>query len=328
MPRQDNKSRTGDNYYISGGRGGNGGEGGAHGGGGGTGEGPILNIETAHITLPPNSSMNISSAVAPAAQILKHCPPPSRIFQGREVILERMHQYFAQDTGKQHIYVLYGLGGAGKTQIALKFIEEFSHFTDKIMVDASTPETIDTGLKNLATAWKIGNSSGDALQRLASKQEQWLLFFDNTDDPTINLNQFFPKCNHGNIVVTSRNPDLRVYGGHSQVSDMEESDAVALLLKSAAQEISFVNELHATEIVKELALLPLAIVQAGAFISKSGALDTYLALYEQNRAQLLAERQTQTHDDYKWTVYTTWHMSFDKLSPLAAMFLQLCSFLH
>jgi GTPase SAR1 family protein len=37
-----------------------------------------------------------------------------------------MHQFFKQDLGKQHIYVLYGLGGAGKTQIALKFIEESS----------------------------------------------------------------------------------------------------------------------------------------------------------------------------------------------------------
>jgi tetratricopeptide (TPR) repeat protein len=47
-----------------------------------------------------------------------------------------------------------------------------------------------------------------------------------------------------------------------------------------------------------------------------------------NRAQLLSEKPAQSHDDYEWTVYTTWQMSFDKLSPLAAMFLQLCSFLH
>jgi hypothetical protein len=47
-----------------------------------------------------------------------------------------------------------------------------------------------------------------------------------------------------------------------------------------------------------------------------------------NRAQLLSERPAQTHDDYSWTVYTTWKMSFDKLTKPAAMFLQLCSFLH
>jgi hypothetical protein len=47
-----------------------------------------------------------------------------------------------------------------------------------------------------------------------------------------------------------------------------------------------------------------------------------------NRAQLLREKPAQTHDDYSWTVYTTWKMSFDKLTQPAAMFLQLCSFLH
>ncbi|KAJ7757882.1 hypothetical protein B0H16DRAFT_1536128, partial [Mycena metata] len=56
-----------------------------------------------------------------AAQIASRCPPPSRVFCGREDILNKMHQFFC-DTGIQHIYVLHGLGGAGKTQIALKFI--------------------------------------------------------------------------------------------------------------------------------------------------------------------------------------------------------------
>jgi tRNA A37 threonylcarbamoyladenosine biosynthesis protein TsaE len=35
-----------------------------------------------------------------------------------------MHQYFGQNTKSQDIFVLYGLGGSGKTQIALKFIQE------------------------------------------------------------------------------------------------------------------------------------------------------------------------------------------------------------
>ncbi|KAJ7246192.1 hypothetical protein C8J57DRAFT_986346, partial [Mycena rebaudengoi] len=196
------------------------------------------------------------------------------------------------------------------------------------LVDTSTTETIDIGLKNIATAKKIGDSSQEALQWLATKPEEWLLFFDNADDPKINLNKFFPKCIHGNIIITSRNPNLRVYGAYSQVSDMEESDAVALLLKSAAQETSLANKLLASEIAKELSYLPLAIVQAGAFITESGALDTYLKLYVENRAQLLSERPAQAHDDYEWTVYTTWQMSFDKLSLLAATLLQLCSFLH
>ena len=33
-----------------------------------------------------------------------------------------MREYFFDDLGKQHVFVLYGLGGAGKSQIAFKFV--------------------------------------------------------------------------------------------------------------------------------------------------------------------------------------------------------------
>ncbi|KAJ6521495.1 hypothetical protein DFH09DRAFT_939003, partial [Mycena vulgaris] len=53
-------------------------------------------------------------------------PPPSRHFHGRTGILEKMHQFFTMVSGEQHIFLLYGLGGSGKTQTALKFIQESS----------------------------------------------------------------------------------------------------------------------------------------------------------------------------------------------------------
>jgi Cdc6-like AAA superfamily ATPase len=57
------------------------------------------------------------------SKALVRCPPPSQIFQGRQDILERMDECFSNDTGGRHVYVLYGLGGSGKTQIALKFLD-------------------------------------------------------------------------------------------------------------------------------------------------------------------------------------------------------------
>jgi hypothetical protein len=108
-------------------------------------------------------------------------------------------------------------------------------FTDRFFLDASTAVTIETGLKNIATVKDVGSSSEDALKWLSNTHEDWLLLYDNTDDPKINLNRFLPQCNHGNIITTSRNPELRVYAGaQSAVSDME-ADAVALLLKSASE---------------------------------------------------------------------------------------------
>ncbi|KAJ7627381.1 P-loop containing nucleoside triphosphate hydrolase protein, partial [Roridomyces roridus] len=226
--------------------------------------------------------------------------------------------------------LLHGLGGSGKTQIALTFIEEeCSLFTDIFFIDASTQNTIEAGLSEIAVAKTSGRTPREALQWLRTTQEKWLLFFDNADDPKLNLNAFLPRGRHGNVLITSRNPGLSVYAGaNHRVSDMEEEDAVPLLLTSAAQDDTPENQKIAGEIVKELSYLPLAIVQAGAFISRSGALESYLSLYHSNKARLLSEVPTQSHDDYAWTVYTTWHISFDRLSLTAATLLQLCSFLH
>ncbi|KAJ7895630.1 hypothetical protein B0H14DRAFT_3125286 [Mycena olivaceomarginata] len=293
------------NNNISGGVGGHGGEGHGQGTGGhgGVGQGPAVyqqyNIyQPEHVTV---NNSNARSAAIPASQIVNHCPLPSRMFCGRQDILDKMHCFFASNAGIQNIYVLHGLGGIGKTQIGLKFIQESSsRFSNIFFIDTTTIATIETGLKNIAVVKDSGNSTQDGLLWLTSNVEGWLLFFDNADDPR----------------------------SLSLVSDMEEEDAVALLLKSAVQEATTHTEQIATEIVQALHYLPLAIVQAGAFISKSQDLGCYLALYTKNQAQLLREKPAQSHDHYAWTVYTTWQMSFDQLKPVAAMFLQLCSFLH
>ncbi|KAJ7712802.1 hypothetical protein B0H16DRAFT_553033 [Mycena metata] len=320
---------------IIGGQGGPGGLAHLQGGTGGVGQGPIV-----HITASQLIAHNLQATVATdqalqlqkvrASQIASHCQPPSRIFCGRQDILEKMQNFFSDTDSQQHIYVLHGLGGAGKTQIALKLINESSsHFSDIFFIDTSTIATIETGLKNIAVVKAFGDSPQDGLLWLTSKVEEWLLLFDNADDPGLDLNDFIPQSNHGNIIITSRNPGMCVYAGsHSLVSDMEEEDAVALLLKSASQKATVHTKEIAAEIVKSLHYLPLAIVQAGAFISKSRNLDGYLALYTKNQARLLSERPAQSHDRYAWTVYTTWQMSFDCLTSPAAMFLQYCSFLH
>ncbi|KAF8201977.1 P-loop containing nucleoside triphosphate hydrolase protein [Mycena galopus ATCC 62051] len=263
-------------------------------------------------------------------QTITRCPPPSRIFQGRQTILQKMHQFFSQHRDKQQIFLLHGLGGAGKTQIALKFIEgSSSQFSGIFLIDTSTFETIERGLKNIAATQSAGSTAQDGLQWLTSNTEEWLLVFDNADDPTINLDKFLPHCSHGNILITSRNPGLRgLAGANSLVSDMEEPDAVELLLKSAAEEPTPRNKGMASTIVKALHYLPLAIIQAGAFITESGALGSYLELYTENQAQLLSKKPAQSHDDYALTVYTTWQISFEQLSKPAATLLQLWSFLH
>jgi hypothetical protein len=181
---------------------------------------------------------------------------------------------------------------------------------------------------------------------LISENKEWILLFDNADDPNLDLFPFFPACAHGNIIITSRNPQLAAYGpdSHSKIGDMDEPNAIDLLLQRAVKEKTIQNRHLASEIVKvcwlfihrhsliglvqELSCLPLAIIQAGAYILRFKCLNSYLSIYKENYAKLLNQHPTQSHADYRRTVYTTWQISFSRLSKVSARFLQLCSLLH
>ena len=54
----------------------------------------------------------------------KMCPLPVLSFTGRKEILDKMCQYFDTDRKSQHVFVLHGLGGSGKSQLAFKFLED------------------------------------------------------------------------------------------------------------------------------------------------------------------------------------------------------------
>jgi hypothetical protein len=129
-------------------------------------------------------------------------------------------------------------------------------------LDASTVDTIKSGLKNIALTQSIGSEPEDASHWLSLHQDEWLLIFDNADDPTISLFNYFPSSSSGNILITSRNPQLHVHApdAHHYISDMEEQDAVELLLASAAQLRTTETEILATEIVKVFVLQIFAIL--------------------------------------------------------------------
>ncbi|KAJ7791061.1 hypothetical protein B0H14DRAFT_2396004, partial [Mycena olivaceomarginata] len=203
-------------------------------------------------------------------------------------------------------------------------------FTKQFFINSSSRQTLDTAFTNIAISQGMGKTSEDGSLWLISHVEEWILLFDNADDPDINLFPFFPRCTHGNIIITSRNPQLAGYGpqSYSKVGDMDETNAIDLLLLRAVKEKTIETTQQASEIVKELSCLPLAVIQAGAYISKFNCLSRYLSIYRKNCTNILEWHATQSHDDYELTVYTTWQISFRQLSKVAARFLQLCSLLH
>jgi hypothetical protein len=183
-----------------------------------------------------------------------------------------MNKYFSSDLGERRVFVLHGLGGIGKSQIVLKFIQKCqirtnpsryvmcsvvsisvlttnSHlrrFSDVFFIDATSSETIETDLRNIALAKGAGDSSGDALRWLCRHKEEWLLFIDNADDTSLNLSEYFPQCSHGNIIITSRNAETRVHApnprSNEKVGNLSPEDAKDLLLEVSGMSEDGSNE--------------------------------------------------------------------------------------
>ena len=127
----------------------------------------------------------------------------------------------------------------------------FSRFSDVFYVDASTKETIIADLSQISLAKGLGESEKATLDWLSEQRKEWLLLFDNADDPTLNLLSYFPRCSHGNILITSRNRDTCIHASQfCQVSDMKPEEARDLLLKHARLEHTNETEALATTIVK------------------------------------------------------------------------------
>ncbi|KAJ7060491.1 P-loop containing nucleoside triphosphate hydrolase protein, partial [Mycena amicta] len=250
----------------------------------------------------------LSDPLQNGVPFIRNCPLPSEFFQGRKDILQQLDSLFLRTEQKGHkVVLLYGLGGAGKTQIALKFIADSgSRFTDQIKINASSAETIEAGYRQLAIAKKLGDTMEAAQTWLKANQQEWLVLFDNAAKRDLNLGQYLPKYQHGNILITSRNPDLGIHTGSPRkaikISDLTVDDASVLLLNRAGVELETGdNQKHAAMIAKELHCFPLAIVQAGAFIGKSPRLkqdiSRYVQLYQKNKAALLSEKPAQSTED-------------------------------
>ena len=92
------------------------------------------------------------------------------------------------------------------------------------------------------------------LRWLASQTDQnWLLVFDNADNVDLKLKKFFPSCSSENILITTRNRELRHYttdNADADVQDMDLEDAKALLLVQARAKRSDENIALAEAIVK------------------------------------------------------------------------------
>ena len=256
--------------------------------------------------------------------------------------------------GQTTKFAITGLGGIGKTQLVLELVYRIKDRYKNclvIWIPATNMESLHQAYLDVARELKIPGSDEDKadakklVQGYLSKESagRWLLVFDSADDVNMwitesgpgsgRLIDSLPRSEQGCIVFTTRDRKTAVKLAHQnvvEVPEMDEDVAIQLLQKCLVNPDLVNNIPDTTALLKELTYLPLAIVQAAAYINENRiAFVDYLSLLaeqEEDVIDLLSEdfEDDGRYQDIKNPVATTWLISFEQIrhrDPLAADYL-------
>jgi tetratricopeptide (TPR) repeat protein len=282
-------------------------------------------------------------------------------FTGREPQLAQLEgMLFAEDRSKDHTIkiAITGLGGVGKTQLVLELLfRTREKHKDCSVIWIPNAETLHQAYLNVMRQLGIPGWDDDKadvkrlVQEHLSKEStgQWLLVFDNADDMDIwvakagsekesehgshRLIDYLPRSKHGCIVFTTRDRKTAVklvQQNVVEIPEMDENVATQLLQKYLVRPNLVTNRQDTATLLTELTYLPLAIVQAAAYINENGiTLANYLSLLADQEEEVINLLSEEFEDDGRYRdvkdpVATTWLISFEQIrrrDPLAAEYL-------
>ncbi|KAJ5556315.1 hypothetical protein N7494_000230 [Penicillium frequentans] len=255
----------------------------------------------------------------------------------------------------QKVVVLHGLGGIGKTQLAIRFARDHrDHFTAIFWLNG---KNLNTLLQSLSSAlnripgqgWdskaindrEVEQRARHMLRWLAlDGNSRWLIIFDNIDQYSpfssaigdrYDIWEFFPKAYHGSILITSRLQDVTELGEPFPVHRLDSYNSTQLLLQSSGLAArNTTSKLDSNPdiltLTDRLGGLPLAIIIAGAFMRETGtSITEYLEYYQESWSEL--QLQSNPGRQYQQgNILQTWMISYleiQKRDPSAAHFLLL-----
>ncbi len=269
----------------------------------------------------------------PAVWNVPHARNPN--FTGRAWNITTLHAVLRSGRAGDAIQALSGLGGVGKTQIALEYA--YQHVGDYDVVwwlRAEEPATLASDFASLAAhlagaRWMSFPRESDqrsiiaSVKRWLEQHGRWLLVFDSAREPGV-VAPYLPSAATGHVLITTRNASFRGVATLVPIRELERVDSIAFLQARTGQS----DRQAAQKLCEALGDLPLALAQAGAYIEESGTtFAAYLETFERRRRELLRRGAGQSALP---TVATTWDIAFKEVlarSPAAAELLSLCAFL-
>ena len=294
----------------------------------------------------PAKQHGVASNGQPASgRVVSMLPEERRVrnLVPRDDVVGDIRAAFSASGGEEpHVVILQGMGGQGKTQLALEYCRQGrrNHWYAGIFwVDSSDALSAAKAVGAISRKLHPGQAAsdddtqvGNTKDTLESWTAPWLIVFDNYDDPRrFPVKKFYPASALGHVLITSRSPALSAEGRLIRVPDMSESEGVDLLFSRGGLSRDSDSEGCAKQIVKRLGYLPLAIAQAGAYLGRrrhTMAVGDFLAYYERRTASVLSytpdvweylghTAASATHEENIKSVFTTWNFSLELLGETA-----------
>jgi tetratricopeptide (TPR) repeat protein len=261
-----------------------------------------------------------------------HVPSRNATFTGRNAVLQQLRdQLSGAGAGTLPAQALYGLGGVGKTQLAIEYAYRFMADYDVVWwISAEESELVVNGLADLAKELnlRVGEMVADAARaarealRRGEPTRRWLLVLDNADEPSA-LAEYLPDGGPGHIMITSRNQAWSQSAQSLEVDVFTPPESIEHLLRR----VPGLDEDNADKVRSALGDLPLAIEQAAAWLVETNtSVDEYLVQLNAKFTDVMALSQP---PDYPEPVAKTWNVSIDQLrhrSPAAVHLLEICAF--
>jgi len=258
--------------------------------------------------------------------------PRNRNFTGRKRLLADLHSALQSGKLAALTQALTGLGGVGKTQLALEYAYRHAEEYQVVSwVQAEEPVRLASDFAGLAQPLDLSEKDEQdqslavaAVRRWLERNGRWLLIFDNVPGP-VGVHDYLPRGGSGHIIITSRDPNWGAVAAPLDVPVWPRKESLAFLRKRTGQGEG------GHDLAEELGDLPLALEQAAAYIETCGpglTLRGYLDLFLNRRKDLW--NQETAPGDYRKTVATTWSLAMERVreeSPAAADLLNLCAFL-
>jgi hypothetical protein len=272
----------------------------------------------------------INQPSQPAPPRIWNLPPRNAAFAGRKEQLTAIRTEFL--SGKPvAVQALHGMGGVGKTQLAIEFAHSYSADYDIVWwLDSDSESTVVLAEKFAELAVRLdcaeAGTAPDVMGRAALSdlhyRDRWLIIFDNAEDPGA-LREWLPS-GPGHVLITSRFSGWDEDAVPVRVDIFSRDESVGFLLAR----VPHLEAPEAAELAGELGDLPLALALAAAYLTETRlTVGQYMGRLRDYGTELLDECRLTT---YRGTLKAVAALAYDLLHTTdedAANLAVICAYL-